>query len=111
MKQALLALIGISATLVSSPSRSLTVDFSFTNDIGPVAGTVTGEIDGLYANGTNEQATHVYVQEYPAALSLPVAAPFDALNYADDFLSDSFNVNAAGQITSEIFPKFLISGF
>jgi hypothetical protein len=82
------------STLWSAPSNALTYTFSFDS------GTVTGEIDGLFANGTNEKATHVYLESYPN-VGLSFTVPFDMVPSVDE--SNSFDVNAAGQITDVFF--------
>jgi hypothetical protein len=82
-------------TLWSAPSNALTYTFSFDS------GAVTGEIDGLFANGTNEAATHVYLESYPASVGLSLTVPFDMVPSVDE--SNSFNVNAAGVITDVFF--------
>jgi hypothetical protein len=93
--------VGIAA-LWSSPSNALTFDFSFDG------GAVTGEIDGLFANGTNEAATHVYVDSYPAFLLLSLSTPFDMV--PDVKLSNSFSVNAAGEITAVLSSRLAVFG-
>ena len=82
-------------TLWSAPSNALTYTFSFDS------GTVTGEIDGLVANGTNEAATHVYLESYPTSVGLSLSVPFDMVPSVDQ--SNSFDVNAAGVITDVFF--------
>ena len=66
----------------SMPARAVTVDFSFDNVTGSVAGTVTGAIFGLPFNGTGA-ATDIEIYSAPATLlaSLP-ALPFSVFTYA-----------------------------
>jgi hypothetical protein len=61
--------------------------FSFSNTIGNVSGTVTGEVFGLTDNATGP-ASNVVVDSYPAALGLP-APP---LAFFTNILINSFTV-------------------
>ena len=53
--------------LIAGSAHATTLDFSFSNVIGNVSGTVTGRIFGLNPNGTSA-ATDIVVDSYPAAL-------------------------------------------
>jgi hypothetical protein len=46
--------------------------FSFSNTVGNVNGTVTGEIFGLSDNASNQAASNVILDSYPAGLLLPL---------------------------------------
>jgi hypothetical protein len=80
--------------------------FSFTNDIGNVAGTVTGEILGLTDNSTGA-ATDVIIESYPSALNADLftsyTAPIDL--FADPWFSTDANTftETDGQITAADF--------
>jgi hypothetical protein len=52
--------------LAAGPASADDFSFSFTNDIGNVAGTVTGEILGLTDNSTGA-ATDVIIESFPSA--------------------------------------------
>jgi hypothetical protein len=90
------------STLWPAPSNALTFNFSFTNGTG----TVTGEIDGLTAGGTNEAATHVFIDSAP--FSIGFTLPHDTIG--DTIANNSFNVNASGQITSFAYNAFVQQG-
>lgn len=95
------ALLGFSA-----PARAVTVDFSFDNVTGSVAGTVTGAIFGLPFNGTGA-ASDIEIYSAPATLlaSLP-ALPFSVFTYAANLgqpvTFNSFTLTN-GTVTSAIF--------
>lgn len=66
---------------VVAPVDAASLNFSFSNVIGNVAGTVTGHIDGLNPDGTSP-ATAVWIDSYPADLVLSgsYATPLDMLS-------------------------------
>jgi hypothetical protein len=74
----------------------LTFNFSFDG------GAVTGEVDGLTANGSGEQATHVFIDTYPSSVGLNETAPFEVTGPTLNGFN-SFDVNGAGQITAVVF--------
>ena len=100
LRGALLAGTAGLALFSSSPSYALTLDFSFTNTVGNVPGTVTGEIEGLADNGFSS-ATDIIIQSAPAALGL--VTPFDVLSFstgltlvqANSFLVSNGNITGA----------------
>lgn len=105
----LAALLGACTTFVfAAPASALTFDFSFTNTtfVPPtypngVAGTVTGEIDGLLDNTSMQQATAVYIDSYPAGLLGLPAAPFELTLPVNTF-DNRFSVSG-GVLTFEYF--------
>jgi hypothetical protein len=77
---------------------ALIFDFSFTNALGNVAGTVTGRILGLSDNSTGP-ASQVLIDTFPAALdSIAGAAPIDATLWDQQYLNSFTTV--AGQVVS-----------
>jgi hypothetical protein len=99
-----MALLAVTAILSSSPSYALTFDFSFTNTVGNVSGTVTGEIVGLADNSTSA-ATNVIIDSYPAGIGLGLATPFDAVTTASGVPDNAFTVTS-GLITSYLFESY-----
>jgi len=88
----------LASSLVSSnAARALTFDFSFTNNVGNVSGTVTGEIVGL-VNNTTSSATAVDILTWPAGL-IPLSSqpfytsPIDATTWASQFVNTFTVVN------------------
>jgi hypothetical protein len=67
MSRLTLAVAAMAISLACGTAQASTLYFSFSNTIGTVAGTVTGEIDGLNPNGTSTP-TAVLVDLYPAGL-------------------------------------------
>src|ERR1700691_4926172 len=67
MSRLTLAASAMVISLACGTANASTLYFSFSNTIGDVAGTVTGEIDGLDPNGTSTP-TAVLVDLYPAGL-------------------------------------------
>jgi hypothetical protein len=78
----------------ATPANALTFDFSFDG------GAVTGEVDGLFAGGTGEAATHVIVKT-ESVPGLGFTPPYDTIS--DTVQVNSFDVNAAGQITTATY--------
>jgi hypothetical protein len=97
--------IALAMLLACSPSYALTIDFSFTNTVGNVTGTVSGEIEGLADSGFSS-ATDIVIESAPAALGL--ATPFDALDFgtgltlvqANSFLVSNGNITGALAFTT-----------
>lgn len=93
----------------SVPARAVTVDFSFNNITGSVAGTVTGAIFGLPFSGTGA-ASNIEIYSVPATLvpDLP-ALPFSIFTYASNLgepiVANSFTLNN-GSVTSALFQVF-----
>ena len=57
-------------------TNQMNFSFSFTNNLGNTAGTVTGEIAGLTDNSTGP-ASHVFIDGYPSALGTVCRIPCD----------------------------------
>lgn len=95
-----------------APAHALDFSFSFTNDVGNVAGTVTGEVFGLLDNATSS-ATHVDILTWPAAL-IPAAnqpsytPPIDATTWATQ-VANTFTV-AGGAVVSGDFQADSVTG-
>jgi hypothetical protein len=76
----------------------LDFDFSFTNTIGDVSGTVTGEIVGLSDNSTSS-ASQVLIESFPSGLdNIFASLPIDATTW-DQQYQNSFTV-VGGQVVS-----------
>ena len=60
--------------LASTPGQALTFNFSFSNEIGNVPGTVTGQIDGLQDNtpAFANPATAIFIDSAPSVFNLPL---------------------------------------
>lgn len=91
-------------TVLTLSSRSAKADnftFSFSNTIGDVSGTVTGEIFGLTNNATGP-ATEVLITSFPAGLdSVLGSAPIDASLWTSQ-VTNSFT-ETGGMITGGAF--------
>ena len=87
---------------LATPSHALDFQFSITNIIGSVPGTVTGLIQGLEDNTSNQAADHVIVTGYPAGLTGLPAAPIDYV----PAVHNEFTV-LNGSITEVSFLSFL----
>ena len=93
------------ATSVATPASALDFLFSFTNDVGNVSGTVTGEVFGLVDNSTSA-ATSVQIFTWPAGLipagsQASYSAPLDATTWSVQG-GNSFTV-VNGLVTSGAF--------
>lgn len=71
------ALVISGIVFAAGPASADDFSFSFTNDIGNVAGTVTGEILGLTDNTTGP-ATDVIIESYPSALNADLFSSYTA---------------------------------
>ena len=104
MKQ-MLTILGAGFICLMSPTTShatlLDFTFAFSNTVGSVAGTVTGEIFGLTDNATGP-AANVILDSYPAGLglSMPPLTVF-TINAG----TNSFTV-LAGEITAANYDAF-----
>jgi hypothetical protein len=92
--------------LAAGPASADDFSFSFTNDIGNVVGTVTGEILGLTDNSTGA-ATDVIIESFPSALSADLnssyTAPIDLFAFPwFSTASDTFT-ETDGEITAADF--------
>src|SRR6202020_201790 len=102
MKYTVFALATIFFALSAVPAKATTVDFSFTDTIGGVPGTVTVAIAGL-TDGTTSAASSVTLLSYPSALDPEIAAAgtnLTAWTYQD---VNSFTLNASGALVAEDF--------
>lgn len=108
MRKLLISLAVTTATLASVPARALTFDFSFTDTIGDVSGTVTGQIVGLSNNSTGP-ATALYIDSAPAGLDLSITTTFDVLSSTNTVDLNSFTVSG-GQVTAGAFQSLYKSG-
>jgi hypothetical protein len=92
-----IAALALLSGILSSPGYALTFYFSFEVS----GGTITGEIDGLTAGGTNEDATNVFLNNTAGYSSL-FPLPYDMVAKGTVTLN-SFDVSAAGDITAANF--------
>jgi len=95
-----LMLLTVAVLLAASGQThaSLIFDYSFTNTIGTVSGTVTGQILGLSNNSTGP-ASEVLIDTFPAALaSIAGPTPINATLWAHQF-QNSFTVSG-GQVVA-----------
>ena len=81
--------------------------FSFTNNVGTVSGTVTGEIIGLTNNATGA-ASQVIITSVPSGLSPFEGTPFDATTW-DTQTTNSFT-ETNGVITAANFNPSDVAG-
>jgi hypothetical protein len=96
----LAAIVLLSAASVSAHAAAV-FQYSITNTIGTVAGTVTGKIYGLSDNATGA-ASMVTIETYPAGLnSIYAPGAINASTWNQQYLN-SFTV-AGGQITAGSF--------
>ena len=95
--------------LIQPAHAALNFDFSFSNAIGNVSGSVTGEIFGLADNTSGQAATDIEVDSYPTGLTGLPSAPFDAFTVpGTNIVSNSFTVSG-GQITAASFDTSFIA--
>jgi hypothetical protein len=100
-----IASLALAFTLVGgfAPAYALNFDFSFTNTIGSIPGTVTGEIFGLADNTADQAATNVVIDSYPpAAVGLP-PVPWDIFNASGYTISTNTFTVAGGTVTAASF--------
>jgi hypothetical protein len=96
MKLGALALALLAATAAQTQASLLNFDFSITNTIGDVSGTVTGEILGLSDNSTGP-AAEVLIDTFPAGLNnIAGPTPINATLWTSQD-QNSFTVSA-GQV-------------
>src|SRR5215471_13015651 len=94
--------------LASIPAYALSFNFSFSHDFG-VAGTVTGEIDGLTDN-TAGPATAVFVNSAPPVfnvttpVSIPIAGAFNnSFTVSSGAITDSNFASLSSPFFLELF--------
>jgi hypothetical protein len=78
MKSKLSNLMAVIALLALFPSlgQASTYDFSFDNEVGSVAGTVTGEVDVVPSPGPMGVATSLTIDSFPSGVGLSETSPF-----------------------------------
>jgi len=97
------ALFGLALLAMATPALAVDIQFSFTNTIGDVPGTVTGEIDGLVDNSTSA-ATAIWVNSYPAGLnSVFPAGPINVLLWTGGVLNNNAFTLTNGALTGVDF--------
>src|SRR5665647_462280 len=96
--------IGVAALLFSAPSYALTFNYSFTNNAGDTAGTVSGRI---VLDAANTTAIDLYIDTSPAIFGL--TAGYDVLANCTNCYGNSFTV-VAGLITVANFGASFNSG-
>jgi hypothetical protein len=104
-----IGLLGLLCLMLPGPLRADDFTFSFTNTLGNLAGTVTGQILGL-TNNTTGPATAVIITSFSSGLNSDLgSAPIIATNWNDPIVN-SF-VEANGVVTAADFEaKNLIIG-
>jgi len=90
-----LAIAGI--VFFGPTARADNFKFSFTNTLGGVPGTVTGEILGLTNNSTSA-ATQVIIETFPAALNPSFFPPINATLWSIQ-IENSFTEAAGGVVS------------
>ena len=95
-----LALAAVALILSTSTARADDFTFSFSNTVGDVSGTVTGEIIGLTNNSTSS-ASEVLITSYPAGLNSIFGNPIDASLWDQQF-QNSFT-EVGGELTGGSF--------
>jgi hypothetical protein len=99
------SVVALVPILLFGPANARADDFtfSFTNNVGSVAGTVTGEIFGLTNNSTSA-ASEVIIDSYPTFPSNPSnlgPAPIDVTAWADQIYN--LFTESDGAITYDVF--------
>ena len=94
------ALAAVALMLSTSTARADDFTFSFSNTVGDVSGTVTGEIIGLTNNSTSS-ATEVLITSYPAGLDSIFSNPVNASLW-DQQYQNSFT-EVGGELTGGSF--------
>ena len=114
----IIAVAGLSTAFACGCANASTLYFQFSNTIGNVNGTVTGEIEGLNPNGTSSP-TEVLVTSYPSALvesgSYPTpidvsawtggsTGDFDTFTLSDgNFVSGAWDLKGANGINDQLY--------
>jgi len=94
------ALAALTLMLSASSARADDFTFSFSNTVGDVSGTVTGEIIGLTNNSTSS-ATEVLITSYPVGLDSIFSNPVNASLW-DQQYQNSFT-EVGGELTGGSF--------
>jgi hypothetical protein len=115
MKRSVLLGVLAVAVAVCMPCQSQAdqiLDFSFTNTIGNVNGTVTGEIDLSFTGDGTGAASHVFVDSIPAGFPSIGTLPLDFLSPAVDpgVAFNTFTVSG-GAVTSANFGVYTDDGY
>ena len=88
--------------LSTVPSKATTVDYSFMNTIGGVAGAVTVQINGLTVGATSH-ASSVILLSYPSALNPQIIDAGTNLTMWGFQDVNTFTLDASGNLVSEDF--------
>jgi hypothetical protein len=96
LKLVVLAVVFLSADAGQSQADQI-FNFSFTNTLGNVNGTVTGEIDLPFNGSGTGAASHVYIDSYPTALGNVGSLPIDTRMWIS-VTEDQFTVTS-GQLS------------
>jgi hypothetical protein len=102
MHRLVIAAVVAALAFTASAHAALNFDFSFSGSGS--GGTVTGEIFGLADNTSNEAATDLVIDSYPAGLLLP-ATPWDIFNDAGYSISANAFTVSGGEITAADFEE------
>ena len=94
-----LLLVGIGAPSAQADN----FEFSFTNAIGTVAGTVTGEILGLTNNGVPGPASDVIITSYPSLFNSEPGLGIPPVDTASWLISSNLFTEAAGAVSAACF--------
>jgi len=84
----------------------LNFDFSITNTLGNVSGTVTGEIFGLSDNTADQAATDIEILTYPTGITGLPAAPFDIFGFPNTTITSNEFTVSGGVITAMDFVDY-----
>lgn len=111
---------GLAAWLLGgAPASALTIPFTFHNEFGAFAGTVSGEIEGLSANGTNQQASAFIIDKTPNRAFFPSPLPFSILPSAGSIVIENdfsvrngeliaVNFAVDGPVTKSGLPEWVV---
>jgi hypothetical protein len=100
MKKTLLLLL-FATLFFSTSAKADDFSFSFTNTLGDVSGTVTGEILGLTNNATGP-AAQVLITSFPSGLDSDMGpAPIDATLWVKQYVNTFTETN--GEVTAAEF--------
>jgi len=91
------------AAIGAPNARADSFEFSFTNTIGTVAGTVTGEILGLTNNGVPGPASDVIITSYPSLFYSEPGLGTPPVDTASWLISSNLFTESGGAISSACF--------